>query len=87
LTNPSAVPQLVNPITLVTPDFPPTISIHGEKDSICSVEASRLFTQELKKLGVETTLVIIPGAEHGLYPEVDFMQYFEEAAEFLERYA
>jgi len=50
----------------VTPDYPPTLFFHGEKDSDVPVEQSIGMAAALKEKGVEHELVIVPGAGHTL---------------------
>lgn len=55
------------PLRNVTPGYPPTLVMHGEKDTEIPVLQSKLMADELKKKGVEHKLISIPGAEHGLF--------------------
>jgi acetyl esterase/lipase len=50
----------------VTPDYPPTLLIHGDKDTDVPHEQSVLMAAEFKKHNVPHQLLSIPGAEHGL---------------------
>jgi acetyl esterase/lipase len=54
------------PLNNVSPDYPPTLLIHGDKDTDVPHEQSVLMAAELKKHGVEHRLLSIAGAEHGL---------------------
>jgi acetyl esterase/lipase len=54
------------PVINVTPDYPPTLLIHGEKDTDVPHEQSVMMAEELKKKGVEHELISVPGGEHGL---------------------
>ncbi len=54
------------PVKNVTKDYPPTLLIHGTKDTDVPYEQSVMMADELKKHGVEHELVSIPGGEHGL---------------------
>ena len=54
------------PLKNVTKDYPPTIFIHGDKDTDVPYEMSVMMADELKKHGVEHMLITIPGGEHGL---------------------
>jgi acetyl esterase/lipase len=83
LTRPNQVPKNISPLDLLTPDFPPTFSIHGKEDSIIVAEDSEILTKKLKALGVIAKLLVIPG-DHGLQPEIDNLVYFKEGVAFLE---
>ena len=50
----------------VTPEYPPTLLIHGDQDTDVPYEQSTLMAAELKKHGVEHRLITLNGAEHGL---------------------
>jgi acetyl esterase/lipase len=54
------------PLKNVTPDYPPTLMIHGRQDTDVPHEQSELMAAELKRHGVEHRLISLPGAEHGL---------------------
>jgi acetyl esterase/lipase len=54
------------PVRNVTPDYPPTLLIHGDKDTDVPFEESVMMETELKKNKVEHRLITIPGGEHGL---------------------
>jgi acetyl esterase/lipase len=54
------------PVKNVTADYPPTLLLHGDKDTDVPYEQSVLMAGEFKKHGVEHQLVTIPGGEHGL---------------------
>ncbi|QDU08954.1 alpha/beta hydrolase [Gimesia aquarii] len=50
----------------VTKDYPPTLMIHGTKDTDVPYKQSTLMAEQLKQHGVEHELVTIPNGEHGL---------------------
>ncbi len=54
------------PVKNVTSDYPPTLLIHGTKDTDVPYEQSVMMAKQLKQHGVEHQLVTIPGGEHGL---------------------
>jgi dipeptidyl aminopeptidase/acylaminoacyl peptidase len=74
------------PVKNVTSAYPPTVLIHGEKDTDVPVEQSRLMATELKKHGVEHRLITIAGAEHGLVDgnRDEVRAAYEAAVEFLQ---
>jgi acetyl esterase/lipase len=55
------------PLRNVTPDYPPTLLVHGTNDTDVPYEQSVLMAEALRNQNVECELVTIPGAEHGLY--------------------
>ncbi|HEX4588894.1 MAG TPA: alpha/beta hydrolase [Gemmataceae bacterium] len=54
-----------NPITYIGKNCPPFLIVHGDKDNVVPVGQSRLLQDALKVAGVESTLLVIPGAGHG----------------------
>jgi len=54
-----------SPVTHVTPDAPPFFLIHGDADDVVPIERSEEFADRLRKVGVETKLLRIPGVGHG----------------------
>lgn len=53
------------PLRNVTPDYPPTFLIHGEKDSDVPVSQPKGMAAEFERNRIEHKLIVIPGAEHG----------------------
>jgi dipeptidyl aminopeptidase/acylaminoacyl peptidase len=54
-----------SPIVFVTPDDPPTLLIHGDKDELVNISNSQIMFEALKKNNVKTDFITIPGAGHG----------------------
>ncbi len=55
-----------SPAAYVTPDDPPFLILHGEKDGYAPVEQARTLDAKLKAAGVSSTLIIVQGGEHSL---------------------
>jgi acetyl esterase/lipase len=76
------------PVRNVTPNYPPTLLIHGETDTDVPHEQSVVMSVELKKHRVEQRLLSIPNAEHGL-AGVDASisaEAYRAAADFLQKH-
>jgi acetyl esterase/lipase len=58
-----------SPIVHVSPDDPPTLLIHGDKDNLVPVNNSKVIHEAFQKNNVKTQLIIIEGAEHGFRGE------------------
>ncbi len=58
--------KAANPITFVDRSDPPFLIFHGDKDDIVPLDQSRLLAAALEKGGVRVTLVVVPGAGHGI---------------------
>ena len=50
----------------ISPKYPPTLMIHGTKDTDVPHEQSLIMTREFKKHGVPHRLISVKGGEHGL---------------------
>lgn len=55
----------VSPVYHISPDDPPTLIIHGDKDTLVPLQQSERMVEELKKAGVEARLIVKPGVGHG----------------------
>ncbi|HEY3797293.1 MAG TPA: alpha/beta hydrolase [Caulobacteraceae bacterium] len=61
-----------SPIEHVTPDYPPTILLHGDADKTVPVSASRRFEERLRAVNGKCDLHIYAGLPHGFanHPEI-----------------
>jgi acetyl esterase/lipase len=57
--------RAANPITYVTPDAPPFLIMHGDRDPLVPHHQSELLEAALKTAGVEVTFHTVQGAGHG----------------------
>lgn len=72
----------------VTPDYPPTLLIHGTHDTDVPYEQSTMMAAEFSRHGVDHQLISIPNGEHGLGggdPKL-IDDAYESAFEFIDRY-
>jgi acetyl esterase/lipase len=72
----------------VSPEYPPTLLIHGDQDTDVPYEQSTLMAAELKKHGVEHRLITLKGAEHGLAggEKAEIDAAYAAAVEFLAKH-
>ncbi len=56
----------VSPISFASQDDPPVMQVHGDKDGIVPLQHASNLHERLKRVGVKTELVIVPGANHGV---------------------
>jgi len=63
---------LASPMSHLTPNFPPTILLHGDADKVVPVSASRRFEEQLRSVGGKVELHIYAGLPHGFanHPEI-----------------
>jgi acetyl esterase/lipase len=68
--NPKAY-ELASPITHLSKDAPPVLTIHGDKDSLVPITLSEDLDKLLKSNNIEHEFVIVSGGEHAftLYPD------------------
>jgi acetyl esterase/lipase len=59
------IARSISPVYHATPDDPPTLIVHGDADQLVPLQQSELMVEALKKAGVETRLIVKPGAGHG----------------------
>jgi acetyl esterase/lipase len=58
-----------SPILFVTADDPPTLLIHGDKDSLVNISNSKIIYEAFQKVNVKTEFITIPGGGHGFRGE------------------
>jgi dipeptidyl aminopeptidase/acylaminoacyl peptidase len=70
------VASAASPITYVSPDDPPFLIIHGNKDTVVPYNQSERLSAALKKVKVESYFITVDGAGHGGFrnPEVQKRQ-------------
>jgi acetyl esterase/lipase len=54
------------PVKNVTPEYPPTVLIHGTNDTDVPYQQSELMAEQFKQHQVSHLVISVPGAEHGL---------------------
>jgi len=65
---PSEVPGhyvAASPITYVSKDDPPVLTLHGDKDALVPVEQARALDEKMKSVGASHTLIVFEGQGHG----------------------
>ena len=76
----------LSPINFVSSDDPPTLLIHGDKDTMVPMFASESMYQALLKAGVKTKLAKLPGVGHDEVSNKDADQIFIEAVNWFEEH-
>jgi acetyl esterase/lipase len=63
-----------NPITYVSPDTPPFLIVHGDRDPVVPHHQSELLYAALKSAGVPASFYTVHGAGHGFgYQDAEVM--------------
>jgi Esterase/lipase len=57
--------KAISPITHVSADDPPTLIIHGDKDTLVPLQQAQIMIDKLKAAGVKAELVVKAGGGHG----------------------
>ncbi|MBN2084594.1 MAG: alpha/beta hydrolase [Anaerolineales bacterium] len=57
-----------SPVTYITPDDPPFLILHGDKDGVVPIQQALTLEERLTAAGVPSTLVIVYGGDHSLNP-------------------
>jgi acetyl esterase/lipase len=73
----------------VDAEYPPTLMVHGTKDTDVPCEQSVMMASEFKKHGIIHKLITIEGGEHGLHdgdPDV-IRDAYKQVREFIKSYA
>lgn len=71
--------RLMSPVVHVTPDDPPFLLIHGDKDYLVPISQSEALRDALVSAGVEARLEVVPGAGHGFgRPKPELMRQIKE---------
>lgn len=68
-----------SPVALANRKACPHLIIHGDADTVNPVEQSRLYHEALRKHGVDSTLMILPGANHGWPADSDYAKQTDAA--------
>ncbi len=58
-----------SPISYVSKDDPPVLTLHGEKDTLILVSQAKLLDETMKEVGVHHELLILPEQGHGFTGE------------------
>jgi acetyl esterase/lipase len=70
---PNEVPEqykAASPVTYVSKDDPPVLTLHGDKDKLVPIQQAKLLDEKMKAVGVPHTLKIFEGHGHGFIGDV-----------------
>ena len=77
------------PVQNVETDYPPTLLLHGDRDTDVPYKQSALMADELSRHGIENTLITIHDGPHGFDWNADDLQTrqaFDAVLAFLEKH-
>lgn len=61
-------PALASPVTYVSPDDPPFLFVHGDRDTLVPLSQSEILLKKLQEAGVPASLIVVANAQHALVP-------------------
>lgn len=64
----------LSPSTQVTAKMPPTLLVHGDKDTLVPLQQSERLNKQLLGLGVKSKLIVVPGKGHDFVGMIDKFQ-------------
>jgi acetyl esterase/lipase len=76
--------KAASPVTYVSKDDPPVLTIHGDQDKLVPVAQAKLLDEKLKAAGVDHELLILEGQGHGFGGESQ-KQAFQALWSFFEK--
>ncbi len=77
--------KAASPITYVSKDDPPVLTLHGDKDTLVPVEQAKALDEKMKAVGAPHTLIIYKGQGHGFGGEYN-KKAWDATWEFFDRH-
>ena len=74
-----------SPVDFVDKDSAPFLILHGDRDQTVPLQQSQRLDAALRKAGVESRLIVVPGAGHG-GPAFGTPEMGRQTGEFLDRH-
>jgi acetyl esterase/lipase len=84
LPNKAEIAKRTSPLTYVSKDNPPVISIHGDADGVVPYQNSVRLHEALTKAGVPNQLVTIKGGGHGNFSDTETLYAYDQIWAFLD---
>ena len=78
--SPEEVPEQykrASPITYVSKDDPPVLSIQGDRDPWNPLKQAELFDTKMRKVGASHTLIIVENTGQGVFVDKDVWDFFD----------
>ena len=70
--------SIFSPITYVTAESVPVLTIHGDADPVVPYQQAEILTKVLNEKGVNNKLITIPGKKHGNFSAEEQTHNFEQ---------
>lgn len=78
--------RIASPITYLTKESPPIMTIHGDLDASAPYEQGVLLHQRLEELGARNYFLTIPGKKHGNFSGEEMTMIFRDIWKFLKEH-
>ncbi|HEV7301564.1 MAG TPA: alpha/beta hydrolase [Tepidisphaeraceae bacterium] len=77
--------KVASPLHRLTPDYPPTLLIHGTADKTVELAQSELLKAAMEKMNLQHELIVVPGGAHSFPLKNDAVDFRAKVVEFLDR--
>jgi acetyl esterase/lipase len=78
--------KLASPVSHIKPNSPPTLTLHGVADTTVDRAQSEELDRALKAAGLESILIMVPGANHAWPLKTAKFDYTGDVVEFFNRH-
>jgi len=86
MENRKEIARRVSPLAYVRPGLPPTLTIHGDADTVVPYSHAERLHEALAKAGVSNQMLTIPGGKHGGFSRAEMVKIYTTIQEFLGRH-
>ena len=76
----------MNLLDLIKSPVPPTVIVHGTKDTIAPITDSRRLAECIQDVGGKVKLIEVDGADHGIMPQDKYSKLFKDSVDYLEEF-
>lgn len=84
VTDLTAQLKAISPIYQVTPDDPPLLLVHGDKDKTVPVQQSEILKAKYDETGLKVKLIVQPGGGHTYWDGIE--KQYEDVAQWFNTY-
>lgn len=78
--------KALSPLSIITPDAPPVVSIHGDADPLVPYAHAELLHEALIRAGVPNELVTIEGGGHSGFTVDEYIRSYQAIEAFLNKH-
>ena len=85
-TERDSILRIASPITYLSKESPPIMTIHGDQDASAPYEQGVLLHEKLEELGARHYFLTIPGKKHGNFSGEEMTMIFQDIWKFLKEH-